>query len=532
MSTQPNSSAPQPATSERRAATPAPRGDSTKQVFLIAWGVSAAVHAVLLTAFALITVNTGNAGVAKVQETVQTQVDDDPSKADLENDDLGTDPSQLLNYNIKQIDNVSVPGPVNEAESPGIKGMEESTPTTIPPPPGLGTEGQGGANATKTDGLTGPAGFAGGMQGLFTPGGFGGRTGSTRERMVREGGGNTESEAAVAAGQKWLVLHQSTDGHWSLDSFDQHQGGRCNCTGFGVAGTEIGATALGLLPLLGAGETHRNPRAAYRSNVDRALRYLMTKQAKDGNYGGNMYSHGLATIAVCEAFAMTGDPALKGSAQRAVSYIRQAQASDGGWRYSPKEAGDLSVTGWQIMALKSAQMAGLEVDDARNPTFSKASKFMDSVYSAADGGYKYMPQDGPSPTMTSVGLLCRLYMGTGPKNSGIIAGVNRLKMEAPRPGFVNYYYYYYATQVMHHAGGEAWDYWNPRIRDLLIKTQDKGLKPKQAHLKGSWSPQGDPFGGAGGRIMSTSMALLTLEVYYRHLPLFRRDLGGKTVDIR
>jgi len=88
------------------------------------------------------------------------------------------------------------------------------------------------------------------------------------------------------------------------------------------------------------------------------------------------------------------------------------------------------------------------------------------------------------------------------------------------------YYYYYATQVMHHVGGPDWDMWNARMRPMLIAKQDRGTTPRFPHLKGSWSPTGDYHAGSGGRVMMTSLAILTLEVYYRHLPLYRRDLGG------
>src|SRR5262249_10879327 len=156
-----------------------------------------------------------------------------------------------------------------------------------------------------------------------------------------------------------------------------------------------------------------------------------------------MYAHGLATIAVCEAYGMTSDPTLRASAQRALNYIRAAQSEGGGWRYEPRQGGDTSVVGWQLMALKSGQMAGLEVDDSKNPTSAKATQFLNSVNSADGRGYGSMSPD-PTPTMTAVGLLCRLYLGTGPRNSGVISGVNYLK-EYP-PGRVNSIYYsYYAT---------------------------------------------------------------------------------------
>jgi hypothetical protein len=225
---------------------------------------------------------------------------------------------------------------------------------------------------------------------------------------------------------------------------------------------------------------------------------------------------------------MTAAPALKMSAQRAINYIRAAQADNGGWRYQPREPGDISVTGWQVMALKSGQMAGLEVDDPRNPTLGRATKFLNSCMTVDGGGYKYQPDQPESPARTAIGLLCRLYLGTGPRNTGVQAGVKRLMANAPAPTLRNLYYYYYATQVLHHVGGENWEKWNALMRDHLVRTQEDGRKdPKHVHLKGSWSPAGDAW-AEGGRIMTTSFAVMTLEVYYRHLPLYRRDLAGPT----
>jgi hypothetical protein len=182
------------------------------------------------------------------------------------------------------------------------------------------------------------------------------------------------------------------------------------------------------------------------------------------------------------------------------------------------------VVGWQVMALKSGQMAGLEVEDARNPTLAKASQWLDSCMTPDGSGYGYTGPD-PTPTLTAVGLLCRQYLGWTPRNPKLVAGVQTLKKSPP--GSLNsIYYYYYATQVLYHMGGDGWPAWNEKMRDLLIQKQDKGDDPKRAHLKGSWSPAGDAHGGAGGRMMLTSLSVLTLEVYYRHLPLYRRDLAG------
>src|SRR5438105_641842 len=421
--------------------------------FLICSVLSSVIHVILFTMFLFVTVNTGAATTTEVK-TIKTLIDDEkPKEANLTNDELGgLDPDQILNYNNVRVEQFSIPGPAKMDEKIGNSDLADAAPKNIPPPPGLlGSEGQGGGIKSDKIGLMNPNMFGGGMKGIYAPGGVGGRSGSTREQLLREGGGNTDTEAAVAGGLKWLVTHQAADGHWSLDGFNQH--GRCNCNGFGQS-NDIAATAFGLLPLLGAGETHKKKEVkdqiSYRLNVQRALDYLIRKQARDGDFGGGMYAHGLAAIAMCEAYGLTSDPRLKLSAQAALNFIRAAQSEGGGWRYEPRVGGDTSVVGWQVMALKSGQMAGLEVDDAKNPTLSRATKFLNSVMTADGGGYGYISPD-PTETMTSVGLLCRLYLGTGTKNTGIVNGVNRLKKSPPSASLISMYYYYYATQVMHHV---------------------------------------------------------------------------------
>jgi hypothetical protein len=352
---------------------------------------------------------------------------------------------------------------------------------------------------------------------VLAPGSLAGRSGPAREEMLRQGGGNRESEAAVAAGLTWLVQHQAPDGHWSLEAYHAHA--RCTCTGFGQRNDTAG-TALALLPLLGAGETHR--KGLHSRSVQRGLNYLLARQKRDGDFGDGMYAQGLATIAMCEAYALTTDPVLKGPAQRAINFIVQAQHDGGGWRYSPRQPGDTSVTGWQVMALKTGQLAGLTVP---KDTFKDVSRFLKSVASPDDSGYGYI-EPTPAPTTTAVGLLCRILLGAGPRDTSLLKGVQRLKDSPPERMRNSSYYCYYATQVMHHLGGEGWEDWNPKMRDLLIETQDKGTDTRHPHQKGSWSPTGDIHGGAGGRLLTTSFALLTLEVYYRHVPLYARPKDG------
>jgi hypothetical protein len=485
-----------------------------------AWAASAMLHAGILSLFLLFQLPPGWIGpTAAPQAVIQAAVDERKSTENLENVDIGLDPELPTQFNVSRIEDVSVPGAARPEDAVGILNAPDALPTTIPPPPGLGGTGQGGFPRSDIPGTGSPIGLPGGMGGPLIPGGFGGRSGATREQLLREGGGNRESEAAVARGLQWFARHQAPDGHWSLDQFNSH--GHCNCDGRGHTNNDVAATALGLLPLLGAGQTHR-PSAdhgrLYTKNVERALKYLMSKQTAKGDFGGGMYGHGLAAIAVCEAYGLTGDPALARTAQRAVNFIVAAQNDKGGWRYqagSPDS--DTSVVGWQVMALKSAQLAGLDVPAK---AFTGASRWLDSCASPDGGTYGYTSTRDGSPAMMAVGLLCRQYMGWGPRNPGLQAGVNRLKKMPPTAG-TTIYYTYYATQVMHHMGGEAWQLWNAPTRDVLIAGQDKGSA--KAHQLGSWDPQGDTHGGAGGRIMVSSLSLLTLEVYYRHLPLYRRD---------
>ncbi len=367
---------------------------------------------------------------------------------------------------------------------------------------------------------------------------FGGRSGSTRVKMLQEGGGNALSEARVANGLQWLALHQAQDGHWSLHEFNHsardkpRPAGRiytCNCQVGSPNRNDIAATGFGLLPFLAGGITHKPTKTTnkdYSKTVDGALNWLMSKQSKQGSFSDDMYAHGIATIAMCEAYGLTSDPRLKQSAQHALNFIAYAQDSaGGGWRYAPKQAGDTSVTGWQLMALKSGQMAGLSVP---KNTLKLSERFLDSCETSNKGGFGYTPGTGESITMTAVGLLCRQYSGVSQRSPSLLAGVQRLKLNYPGK-LDNIYYLYYATQVMHHMQGESWRFWNEGvdengkkihngIRDSLISKQDTGTTPKHPHQIGSWP------GSQGGRIMATSLSLLCLEVYYRHLPLYRRDM--------
>jgi hypothetical protein len=340
-----------------------------------------------------------------------------------------------------------------------------------------------------------------------------------RVEMVTKEGGTTLTEAAVARGLRWLANHQSADGSWSINRF--HQAGDCNCNGGGAFGGKAPGTALAMLPFLGAGQTHLAGR--YQDTVSRGLRWMIQNQGEDGDLragsNGNegMYTHGQAAIVLCEAFAMTGDEELRIPAQKAVDFVLKAQYNDGGWRYTPEprsQKGDTSVVGWQLMALQSARSANLTVPDE---AWGMADLYMDTVQHRDGALYSYQARGGPTPVMTAEGLLCRMYLGWTKDRSGLVNGVEFLaKNHLPTNSNPNIYYWYYGTQVMHHYGGPEWDEWNTHMRDILVQSQERS-----GHAAGSWDPRGD-HAGAGGRIYMTSLATCTLEVYYRHLPIFRQ----------
>jgi hypothetical protein len=359
--------------------------------------------------------------------------------------------------------------------------------------------------------------------GSYSGRGLEGRGEAARKKLVAERGGSEASEAAVARALRWLIAHQYPDGSWSFD----HTRGECQgaCPHPGSLGDsgKLGATGLGLLPFLGAGQTHRQ--GEYKEHVNAALYFLvqnMQLSDEGGSLrdGGNMYSHGIAAIAMCEAYAMTEDPGLAGPAQQALNYIMYAQDPvGGGWRYSPRQPGDTSVVGWQLMALKSGNMAYLRIDPR---TIAGVENFLNSVQSDSGAKYGYT-NPGAGPATTAVGLLCRMYLGWGRDHAALRRGVQSLADRGPSKS--DMYFNYYATQVLHHYEGEPWQSWNPRMRDFLVNTQAMG-----GHEQGSWHFKGAHGADTGGRHYSTTMATMILEVYYRHLPIYKHQASENEFD--
>ncbi|MGA2621290.1 MAG: hypothetical protein ABSF26_27005 [Thermoguttaceae bacterium] len=441
---------------------------------------------------------------------------------------------------------VSGPGPAigrrTGASATGLGELVGPGDLQSPQPSGIaGRRARQGDQWSQLSLATGPGGI-----GARQYGGDPGLEGSVREPTdfyrrraghhglsLGEGGGFTEP--AIELGLDFFARVQFPDGHWSLDSLPE--GLASPSAALGQMRADTAASGLVLLGYLGAGYTHQDEK--HRDVVRRGVQWLVKRQKADGDLfvGGSpatrFYSHGIAAMALCEAYGMTQDPELREPAQKAIDYIVSTQdPRRGGWRYEPGQDSDTSVTGWQLLALKSAQMAGLTVPDE---TFRKIAGWLDRAQGPAkDGRYVYNPwnQDTaeerggrlPSPAMTAEAMLMRMYLGQRRDNPQLLEGAEFLKANLPQVGtreqpLRNCYYWYYATQAMFEMQGEYWKTWNDQMGPLA-----KAGQAQDGNWKGSWhplEPLPDRWGPAAGRIYVTALHLLMLEVYYRHLPLFQ-----------
>ncbi len=376
-------------------------------------------------------------------------------------------------------------------------------------------------------------------------------------------GATQESEQAVAASLKWLAGQQLSSGAWPAvesslgedpepmrftENNDPQEESRQRLErSKSGQRAETGLTALVILAYLGAGHTAEDP--DYGPTVQRALKWLVSQQvratAKEGdaqrrldgflggqsNRFGRMYCHGMATIALGEAYGMTRDPALKEPLERALRYIVRMQYPDGGWRYSDwmnqrNATGDMSLFGWQLMALKSAQTAGVELpnralekalDRARQYLVARRNEMRGREGSRYGGLASYRPGEKPRPAMTAEALFCWQLLEEPATEPAILEAVQALRRNPPRLANQDIYYWYYATLAMYHHGGAPWTEWNAAVRETLVSSQRQ-----QGAETGSWDPR-RPWGDYGGRVFSTAMSTLCLEVYYRYLPLYQQS---------
>lgn len=473
---------------------------------------------------------------------------DAPMEEEIEMDlsEIPLDPATPSLGPFENSDEIAMPGP--RSDSLGAPTGQATTPQLGSPL---------AANSSLAAAATGES--ASPFETLANPlasrgGGMEGRNLANRRAAALAGGGTAQSEAAVEAALRWFAEHQWPDGGWR---FDLEECPTCKgyCRDSGTHKSSTAATGLALLCYLGAGYTHEEGK--YQEVVSRGLYYLQERMTIT-SFGGDlrdkgadremavpaggllaginlaaaqrdtMYSQGIASLALTEAYAMTRDRSLREPAELAVKFIINAQYDDGGWRYTPRfevpMGGDATVSGWQIAVLKSASLAGIDVP---YEVWMKISDFLDSIQ--LDGGSRYLYVQGDSPNRrtaaSAIGLLCRMIGGWPKEHRPLQQGAARLDGQL-RDVYTNYY----TSQVLHHLGGPNWMKWNPRMRDALVKSQSK-----DGHEAGSWY-FAESHSSSGGRLYTTAMATMTLEVYYRYMPLYketfvdRAPLGAVEVE--
>jgi len=344
-----------------------------------------------------------------------------------------------------------------------------------------------------------------------------GRDAGVKRALLGRYGGNATTEEAVLRGLEWLARQQQRDGSWSLSgpyrdgvekAFDNPQA----------------ATAMALLAFQGYGDTHLEGR--FKANVSKGWQWLLKEQNADGcffvegPFNHRFYTQGQCTIAVCEILTMTKDQRFRDAAERAVQYCLKSQSSEGGWRYSPNADSDLSVTGWIVMALQSARMAGIDVP-AEN--LHQVERFLDRIAQTDGSRYPYQKGGEPRLAMTAEAMLCRQYLGWRRTDPRMVDAMDWITRDDNLISFTknrDVYYWYYATQACHHMEGEWWKRWNTVMRQVMCEQQ-----VKSGPESGSWDPyrpSEDAWARHGGRLYVTCLSIYMLEVYYRHLPIYTK----------
>jgi len=331
----------------------------------------------------------------------------------------------------------------------------------------------------------------------------------TRFLLAGGRGGGLQSRTAVDSALHWLALHQEPDGSWLATKYE------------GTDEANLGVTGLATLAFMGAGNTPR--KGEYMRTVAKALEAIIREQdATSGRIGQkySLYTHAICTIALSEAYGRTRDERYATAAQKAINFCEKAVASDGGWRYQAKpEASDMSVTAWFVQAFKTAKLAGLKFNNA---VYSQALTFVDSCTDKggskdSTGGVSYMYAADQnygrgSPALTAAGMMIRQFTGTGVKNHLLVKGAEITRQMPPDWKKKDFYYWYYATYAMHNMGEEYRLWWNGKIRDVLLTHQSR-----EEPNTGSWDPKEDHWGNnRGGRVYTTALGALCLEVYYRY----------------
>ncbi len=335
-----------------------------------------------------------------------------------------------------------------------------------------------------------------------------------RDRVLKRLGGSDETEAAIGRALDWFTSHQESDGRWSGKRYS------------GEDGHDNAMTGFAMLCYFGWGAKHTEA-GPYQEPMTKAVNWLASQVGSNGDltggHGQGMYDQGIATMALAEAYGLTKDPALYEPLRRAAGFIMKAQnKTHGGWRYKPgSQDGDTSVVGWQVMALTSARMAGLHVPEE---SFDLARKWFESVSAGPHRGLYGYTGLNPSLTMTAEGMFCQQLMGLRPENPRMIEAAEYLKTALPDPRKPGFYYWYYGCLSLYQHQGPVWEMWNQEMKKTLLPMQ-----VRTGDAAGAWPASGQ-YAQRGGLVMSTAMATLSLEVYYRYLPMYHGIPSGPTTQ--
>jgi hypothetical protein len=315
------------------------------------------------------------------------------------------------------------------------------------------------------------------------------------------------SDEAIRRALEYLKSTQKPDGAWESGGF----------------GRATSITSLAVLAFLAAGHVPGEP-GPYRESVERGIRYVLAHQRNNGllvsnTSHGPMYCHGISTLMLAEVIGMTPDPELaercRDALVKAVKLIVLAQnlnknpENSGGWRYQPTSRdSDLSVSGWQVMALRAAKSAGCAVP---SESIDKAVDYVKRCASR-EGGFGYQPGGGPNNPRTGTGILALEICGEH-LTPQALAGAEYLIKHPPRWSSEYFFYEaYYCPQAMFQVGDKYFLAYYPKLASILLERQNKD---------GSWL-SGDGNDRSGGRNYCTAMAVLALAVEYRYLPIYQR----------
>jgi hypothetical protein len=351
----------------------------------------------------------------------------------------------------------------------------------------------------------------GGFRGVL-----GARSPAGRRSAGRRYGMPKGTDKDIIAGLRWLKKIQNKEtGGWEPAKYN------------GARSADAGVSGLALLAFLGFGCTDKRPHE-FASTVDRAIKYLIDRQKKHGGedagkkrgwFGQRMYSQGICTMALAEAYAMTGRKDCERAAQAGLDYILARQPSYGSFGYSG-EGNDVSVTGFQLQALKSAYIAGLKVPKTAK---DRAKKFLSICMHKPNGGVPYrinvaksgQGSGGLRPSMTAATLTGRLFLGAKNRDPDCIKQADFLTRKDTHITIAktasNFYTIYYLSLSMFNMGGKYWKSWNNAFNKPL-----RAKQVKSGPDKGCWKSKGH-----GGDIFGTTMACLSLEVYFRYLPTYK-----------